>query len=203
MIILYHREDCPFCWKVRLASFVCGMSYQEVLVGRGEKHPEVMRLNPRGTIPVMLHDELVLWESTVIVDYINEQFGQGKLLPHKPADRARLRSLQTYSDMIVGNALRDLIFEKRSKPEKDWNMDIIAEGARRWETCLDKLEGWSSNLDPHRFSIADCALLPRFALAAHYGHPVDARHPGLFAWFSTARKHSAYEKTRPGMVNIA
>ena len=58
--ILYNRDDCPFCWKVRLAAAFAGVDFNLVAVARGEQNIEVESLNPGGTIPVMIADSFVL-----------------------------------------------------------------------------------------------------------------------------------------------
>jgi len=199
MMTLYQRNDCPFCWKLRLALHELDLSATLVDVARGEKHPVVVDTNPECSIPVLLHNGLKLWESSVILDYIIDAFQGHDLLPGMIAGRARARQLQCYSDRMVGAALRGIIFEKRSKPPQEWDPVALAESTARWHRCLDwiELQVESGHGVLGAFSIADCALLPRFGLADHYGVGVDARHPKLAAWYEQSRRRLSFIATEP------
>lgn len=198
MITLYHRDDCPFCWKVRIVLAELSLNYQNIPVARGDKPPNVVALSPQRTVPVLVEADVVLWESGIIAEYLIERYGSG-LLPPTPAERAHVRSIQRFSDHVIGQALRDIIFEKRSKPRGEWNSQLLREADVRWRRCLDWLE---SRLKPglafsDHFSLAECALLPRFGLAEQYGVGVDRRHPRLQKWYAAHCTRSSFITTRP------
>ena len=199
MITLYHRADCPFCWKVRIALHELDVPYKEIEIKLGEKHPDVLALSPKGTVPVMVDGNLVIWESSIILEYLEDDHHAKRLLPDAAGERALVRSLHYYSDAIVGPAIRDLIFEKRSKPKKSWGAAVIADSDKRWRRRLTELEAKLNEDDRFAaaFSFADCALLPRFGLADHYGAGVDKRHPGLLAWYQTMRRRPSFRATEP------
>ena len=79
MITVYQRTDCPFCWKVRIALSELGLEYQVVETRLGEKHPEVGRLSPTGSVPVLVDGETSIWESAVILEYLDTRYAPGKL----------------------------------------------------------------------------------------------------------------------------
>lgn len=199
-LLLYHRPDCPFCWKLKIGMAELGVKAEEVVTKLGEKHPHVLRLNPKGAVPVLVDRErdFVIWESAVALEYLNERAG-GRLLGKNPVARAEARLVAAYSDGVVGTALRDIIFEKRSKPEAEWDRGRIAEGEARWQGMCDHLEAWLGD-KPYfagEFSIADCALLARFGLAEAYGAAVTAKHAGLQQWFARNRGRKSFTMTRP------
>jgi len=199
-LLLYHRPDCPFCWKLRIGMAELGIEAEEVTTKLGEKHPDVLRLNPKGAVPVLVDREqdFVIWESAVALEYVNERV-EGGLLGRDPVVRGQARMIAAYSDGVVGTALRDIIFEKRSKPEAEWDRDRIAQGEARWREMCDQLEGWLGDrmYFAGEFSIADCGLLARFGLAEAYGAPVTERHGGLQQWFARNRNRASFKQTRP------
>lgn len=199
-LLLYHRPDCPFCWKLMIALHELDIPYAEVATRLGEKHADVVALSPSGTVPVLVDRRagLVIPESAVALEYVNEMAGGG-LFGGDAASRARVRTVAAYSDGTVGGALRDIIFEKRAKPEADWDRDRIREGTARWAVMLDRLETWVSPdgwFGP-AFSAADCALAARFGLAEAYGAGVTARHPRLHDWYGRASARPSFRATRP------
>jgi len=195
---LYYRSDCPFCWKVRIALHELSVPYEVVRIHLGETHPDVLRLNPNKTIPVLVIDDLVLWESNTILEYLEERFGP-RLLAGEPAARARARTLVDYADTIVGPALRGLVFEKRAKPKAAWDRKVIADSERRWRASLRYLE---TALDGRMWfgdavGFAECALIPRFGLAEHYGVGVDSAQPNLLRWYTAFKTRPSFRATVP------
>lgn len=190
---LYHRDDCPFCWKVRIAFLFANAAPQMIHVDRGTKHPDIMKLSKTGTVPVFVDGDLVIAQSSVLLEYINEALADGKLLPATPAGKVAVRCLCYYSDNSVGPALRGLVFERRDKSEAEQDKTLIAKSDQDWRACLDVLEaGFVGPFMCGEFSMADCTFLPRLALAERYGACVDERHPSLHKYWQTARQSELY-----------
>ena len=199
MITLYHRSDCPFCWKVRIALAELGINYQLIDTVLGEKHPEVIKYNPKGSVPVFVDGPTVIWESNTILEYLEDVYGPEKLYPGSPAQRAQQRLLVSYSDTVVGPALRDQVFEKRSKPKAEWDWDVIHKSEEAWRNCLAQLEQWLGD-KPYfsdKFSVAECALLPRFGIAEAYGATAYQNFPQIMRWFKELKQRQCYRKTFP------
>lgn len=199
MITLYHRDDCPFCWKVRLGLAELGVDYQRVDTVLGEKHPAVIKHNPKGSVPVFIDGETIIWESNTILEYLDERYGSGNLFPGDAAQRSQVRLLLSYSDSIVGPALRGLVFEKRSKPEAEWDWGLINASEQAWRNCLQQLEEWLGDkvYFAKEFSAAECALLPRFGIAEAYGAAASEDFPQLARWFAQAKQRPSYSNTYP------
>lgn len=199
MITLYHRTDCPFCWKVRLGLAELQIDYAIVNTKLGEKHPDVVRYNPKGSVPVLLDGDTVIWESNTIMEYLDDKFAPGSLYPGSAAQRAKVRLLQSYSDSVIGPALRELVFEKRSKPEEMWDEEKIHKSENAWQECLRQLSKWLNGNEffCERFSAAECALVPRFGIAEAYGAATVEDFPLLKRWYSGQKLRSGFVETYP------
>nr|BAH89578.1 putative glutathione S-transferase [uncultured bacterium] len=199
MITLYHRSDCPFCWKVRIALAELEIDYQIVDTVLGEKHPEVVKHNPKGSVPVFIDGDCVIWESSTVLEYLDEVYGPGKLYPGSAAQRAQVRLLISYSDTVIGPALRGQIFEKRAKPEAEWDWELIHKSEQAWRDCLAQLETWLGDnvYFAEAFSAAECALLPRFGIAEAYGAIAFQEFPQLVRWFADMKQRRSYVDTYP------
>lgn len=161
--------------------------------------------SPQATVPVLLDGEFAIWDSSVIAEYIADLSPQAKLMGDEPVARARIRLMHTYSDRIAGLGLRDVIFERRSKPVAEQDLQRIEQGSKNWEKTLDWLETnyGGAYMAGDAFSIADCALIPRLSLAEAYGLPLDgARHPKLAGWIVRMRKRASYGATKPSINGI-
>ena len=132
MLTFYQRTDCPFCWKVRLALAELSIDFTIIETRLGEKHPDVLRLSPAGTVPVMVDGDVVIWESGIMLDYLDVQYSPGRLIAQTPNEQVTVRSRHAFSDKCVGPALRELVFEKRSKPESEWDTILIHNSETKW-----------------------------------------------------------------------
>ncbi len=199
MITLYQRTDCPFSWKVRIALTELSLEYEAVDTILGEKHAEVLRLSPTGNVPVLVDGDIAIWESSVILDYLDHRYALGRLIPFEPVAETRVRLLQTYSDKTVGINLRDLVFEKRSKPKHEWDNDVIRQSEENWATCQAWLESEIGNKEffGDRFSAADCALAARFGIAEAYGAAIPIEYPKLRIWFQTIKARRSWNVAYP------
>jgi glutathione S-transferase len=202
MMRLYQRTDCPFCWKVRLALVELNIEFETVDTALGEKHEEVMRLSPTGTVPVLVDGDLSIWESGVILDYLDHHYGAGALYPADTAEQCHTRLLHAYSDKVVGGCVKDLVFEKRSKPESQWNAEVIEQSLANWQKCLDWLEPYfSGHFAGHSpdagLSAADCAIAARLGVAAAYGVAVTSRHPNLYTWYEQVIARPQWQTAYP------
>ncbi len=188
MLTLYNREDCPFCWKIRIGFSFVGIFPKLINVPRGTQNKFVTKAHGPGTIPVLETDNIVLTQSTIILDYINDKYAKGNLLPGNTDDNARARSLCHYSDTIIGAALRNVIFQRRDAHKRDQDTELINQGLIAWQTCLSVLEDQIKGPYFMRdFSIVDCTLWPRMALAERYGENITRDYPKLYTYWQSAK----------------
>lgn len=96
MLTLYHYDRSTAAQRVRLAIEEKGIPWNSVIVdtarGDVENLPEdYHRLNPKGLVPVIIHEGSAIPESLVILEYLEDAFDGTALRPESPADRARMR----------------------------------------------------------------------------------------------------------------
>jgi glutathione S-transferase len=100
---LYDAARCPFCARVRLALAEKGVAYETVEIDLGNRPPLLYELNALGKVPV-LDDGFPLPESAVILEYLEERFGEPALLPADPARRAAARlAVFRFDDLLGGD----------------------------------------------------------------------------------------------------
>lgn len=94
MLKLYQGRLAVCAIKVRLVLSEKGIDWEPVNLNlrAGDQHkPEYLKLNPNGVVPTLIHDDFVLIESSVIMQYLDETFPQPALQPADPKARARMR----------------------------------------------------------------------------------------------------------------
>jgi len=204
MITLYSGPLSLFSRKVEIALREKGLGFERVMVpfnqttGYDPKHPEVTALNPKGQVPVLTDCGLVLYDSTVIIEYLDEAYPELPLLPASPADRARCRLDELYADEILFSALRPLM-HRTSPPTSDQTRRmaqeadaLIAEAAlsRHYAVLDERLAGrefFAQNL-----SVADIALFMSVLFSQRLGGPSLAGFYGLAMWYERLTKRPAF-----------
>jgi glutathione S-transferase len=86
MLALYHNALSTCSQKVRLVLAEKGLDYEsrEVdLIGGAQHDPEYVKLNPKHVVPTLVHDDRVLLESSLIIQYLDDAF---PATPMRPAD---------------------------------------------------------------------------------------------------------------------
>jgi glutathione S-transferase len=69
MLKLYDSPECPFCQKTRIVLAEKDLSYETVpvdLQAGEQKRPDFLKLNPFGKVPVLIDDEVIVYDSTII-----------------------------------------------------------------------------------------------------------------------------------------
>jgi glutathione S-transferase len=101
----YHGHGSPYSWRVWLALELKKIPYElKVLsfAAGDTRKPEFVALNPRHHVPTIVDDGFVLWESLVILEYLDERFTSGpKLFPGDAKSRARVRRLVAESEAYL------------------------------------------------------------------------------------------------------
>jgi glutathione S-transferase len=112
----HHGQGSPFSWRVWLALEHKAVAYNLKILSfaAGDtKKPEFVALNPRHQVPTIVDDGFALWESTVILEYLEERFKSGKpLYPGDVKERARIRRLAREAEEYVGGEAIDPITEE-------------------------------------------------------------------------------------------
>ena len=106
--------------RVRMVLCEKGVSVDVVDVDPSQRPEDLSEINPYGTLPTLLDRDLVLYKSTVIMEYLDERFPHPPLLPVYPVARAQCRLLM-------------------HRIEVDWSkrVDVLMAGRGR-ETAMDK-----------------------------------------------------------------
>jgi len=94
MLKLYQGRLSVCAIKVRFVFAEKGLDWEPVNLNlrAGDQHqPDYLKLNPNGVVPTLIHDDRVIIESTVIMQYLDEVFPKPPLQPLDPMDRVRMR----------------------------------------------------------------------------------------------------------------
>ena len=91
MMVLYSGTTCPFSQRCSFVLFEKGMDFEIRDVDLFNKPEDINVMNPYGQVPILVERDLILYESNIINEYIDERFPHPQLMPADPVMRARAR----------------------------------------------------------------------------------------------------------------
>src|SRR6185436_15901661 len=99
MVLLYEHPLSPYAQKVKIALNEKGVSYEARLPDLfSGSDAEFAAANPRMEVPALVDDATKVFDSTIILEYIEDRWPTPPLLPLTPAERARVRMIEEVCD---------------------------------------------------------------------------------------------------------
>lgn len=195
---LYDYPQCPFSQKVRIVLAEKDLSYEKILVDlrkAEQKRPEFLKLNPFGKVPVLVDDEIVVYDSTVINEYLEDEYPHPRLLPEDSAMRARARSFEDYADIGFTLPVGVLMAEVR-KPEAERDAERVKRAREEVERALAHL---NSHLGEYQylageFSVADAGFAPRLMVLQAVGIEIKPQWEPLRRWIERIATRPSVQK---------
>lgn len=93
LMTLYCSAICPYSHRTRIVLHEKGIAADVEYIDIHEPPGDLVELNPYGSIPTMIDRDLVLYDSRIIMEYLDERFPHPPLHPMDPVSRARARML--------------------------------------------------------------------------------------------------------------
>jgi stringent starvation protein A len=91
VMTLFSKADDPWCHRTRIVLAEKSIHVETIDVQEGNLPEDLLDLNPYHTVPTLVDRDLVLYDSRVIIDYLDERFPHPPLMPIDPVARAQFR----------------------------------------------------------------------------------------------------------------
>jgi glutathione S-transferase len=168
MIRIYYAPPSIYGRKVLAVLEEKGLDYTiERMSFSTQDHlkPEYLKINPNGEIPALADEDFVVYESTAIVEYLNDEYPEPPLLPEDSAGRAQVRMIEDFCDLHLYPSLVKCLFRKFKKEDvTDAEKTAVNQNFKRMELALGNQQ-WIAG----KFSYADCAVMSAVATADALG----------------------------------
>jgi glutathione S-transferase len=201
MLTLRNSPASPFVRKVRIAASLLGLERDIAIEAADTTDPAdtVRAQNPLGKIPALvLEDGTVLFDSRVILEYLDHRAGGGRIIPTDAAARFAALRLQALADGLMDASIL-LIYEGRWRPPERHEPKWVDHQAGKVARALAALEAAPPALvdampDVGQIALA-CALGYR---DFRFNGSWRADHPKLVAWLDRfAARVPAFAATKP------
>ncbi len=184
-LVLYSGPLSMFGAKVQIAMLEKGLDFELVMVPFDmkllyqPKHPEVLRINPKQQVPVLVHGDLELFDSTQIFEYLEELQASPALWPAGLADKARARLIEHSADEVYFPPVIRLmgLQDQLQDAAAIAACEACAACYRRMETLLENGDWLAGS-----YSFADIAFYMAQLFGARMGAPMGEGTPRLLAW---------------------
>jgi glutathione S-transferase len=168
---------------------------------------DYLALHPFRRVPVLVHDDFILYETGAIARYIDESFPGPSLQPAAPRERARMTQIISVIDSyaywpMVRQVFSHAIFRPRTgEPVDAAEIARGLEGSARALGALERLAMAGDFLVGHQLSLADLHLAPMIAYlsAAAEARGLLAANPKLSAWWQAMQRRESLAATDPGL----
>ena len=197
MIKLYTFPPSTNSRKVRIVLLEKGLEFERVnvdLTKSEQKNPQYLKIHPFGQIPALDDEGFIIYDSTVINEYLEDEYPYPPLMPKDSEGRVRARLLEDLRDSHFNPYFVHIIHEMR-KPEGERDAQRIDNAKAEITKCFDRIEqelqGKEYLVGP--FSLADVAFMSNIELLDRFSIPVDAnKYPNTAAWVARLKGRPSF-----------
>ncbi len=198
MIIVHGAHGSPFVRKVLVALAIKGLPFEQKQQIPFIKDPEYRKINPLGKIPTLQDGELIICDSTVICEYLEDAYPQPPLYPVDSADKARARWFEELGGTRVAELAAGIFFQRFMRPlvlKQETDEQAVEKIInKQLPPILDYLESQvpEQGFIFGPFMMADLSLASPFVNAAYAGYEVDpVRWPTFAGFLARVKAHPA------------
>jgi len=178
MIKLYDHPLSPYAQKVRIALREKQLAFELALpggLGAGGAAGEFAEANPRAEVPTLIDGEVRIFDSTIILEYLEDAYPTPALLPAGAAERARVRMIEEVMDThfeAINWGLAEISWFRRAEGELAQTLRARAAAQTRgYYAWLDRQLGGRTWFNGEAFGWGDLSVVPYVAASAATGNP--------------------------------
>lgn len=164
MMVLYSGITCPFSHRCRFVLYEKGMDFEIKDVDIFNKPEDLAIMNPYNQVPVLVERDLILHESNIINEYIDERFPHPQLMPGDPVMRGRGRLVMYRLEKELFSHVQILESSEASSKEQVKAREAISQGL----TVLAPAFAKNKYILGDDFSMIDVAIAPLLWRLEHY-----------------------------------
>jgi glutathione S-transferase len=160
---LYQVAGCPFAHRARIVLEEKKLPYEVAYFEPHSRPAELAAISPDAKSPTLLEDDgqTRVWESLVVIEYLDERYPDVTLMPRGAADRARARLLMREVDAkllpTMGPVVAEVVYKKVGPRDEGKVQAGIAQ-------FRDGLVPWQARLEHQPFLLGDTFTLADITL---------------------------------------
>ena len=201
MLRLFEHPVSPYAQKVKIALREKDVPFELRMAMDAESggwSKELVDANPRIEVPALIDGETRIFDSTIILEYIEEKWPEPPLLPRDPAERARMRMIEdvcdTHYEAINWGGFELAVFRRAEGALAETLRDAASRQTAAIHRWLDSKLGARDWFNGESFGWGDLSVAPYVQMSALIGHaPPDGS--GLSRWLLRVRERPSVAQT--------
>lgn len=192
MITLYDHPFSPYAQKVKISLREKGLAYEAPMpggLGAGGAQGAFVDASPRAEVPALVDGDVRIFDSTIILEYLDDAYPEPAMRPKSAAERARVRMLEEVMDTqfeAINWGLSEIRWFRRAEGEKADALFAAAkaqtDGFFAW---LEQQLGEREWFNGETFGWGDLSVVPYLNGSVGHGHP-PPEGSRLAAWLARA-----------------
>ena len=163
MMVLYSGTTDPYSHRCRFVLFEKGMDFEIRDVDLFSKPEDIALMNPYNEVPILVERDLILYESHIINEYIDERFPHPQLMPADPVMRARARLMLFNMEVELFSQIEALESGKEKQVER--SRQHVTDRLIELAPVFTK----TKHMLGDDFTMLDVAIAPLLWRLDHYG----------------------------------
>jgi glutathione S-transferase len=208
MLTLYEHPLSSYAMKAKIGLLEKGLEFEAIVpdgMMTGTQGGAFVEANPRAEIPTLIDGDVKIFDSTIILEYLEDKWPTPPLLPASPAERARVRMIEDMMDTLyepnnwgLGEVLR---FKRASGALADQLVAHSRASVTKLQSWLERQLAGRPWFNGANFGWGDVAVAPYVARSNASGHPPPAGS-ALADWLARASERASVAKTVEQMKQV-
>lgn len=201
MLRLYEHPLSPYAQKCKIALREKDIEFEVVTpdaIGSGGAAGDFIAANPRAEVPALIDGDTSVFDSTIILEYLEDKWPAPPLLPVSPAERARVRMIEDVMDTqfeAINWGLSEIRYFRRATGALEAELlDRAAEQTEGFFVWLERELGARDWFNGDAFGWGDIAVVPYVNGAAGHGNP-PSEGSNLAEWLARANARASVAET--------
>lgn len=206
MLTLFEHPLSPYAQKVKIALYEKGVPFEAKMPNLfGDTEVEFLDSSPRREVPSLIDGDFTVFDSTIILEYVEDRWPEPPMLPRSPQDRARVRMLEevcdTYYEAINWGLAEIRVFGRAEGALAEQMTSRAGQqtaGLQRW---LERQLGDREFFNGDAFGWGDLSVYPYAAASGLWGFPAPAGSK-LAAWLERVAARDSAKKCAEAVATV-
>jgi glutathione S-transferase len=193
----YFHPLSSYCWKVLIALYEKGVAFEPIVVNLGNptESAAFTKLSPMRKMPSIVQSEHIANESSIQIEWLDQNAGGAKLIPTDPKQALDVRYWDRFFDLYVHNVMQSIVSD-RLRPADQRDAYGVGESKAQLRIALDVVE---KHMARHTFasgdacSMADCSAAPAL-FYANKVLPFESTHANAAAYLKRLSERPSFAR---------
>lgn len=196
-IQLYFAKASTFSQRTRVVLLEKGIDFTPIEIDLQNKPDGFTQISRYGKVPAIKHEDIEIYESAIINEYLDEVFPEPPLLPRDPGTRAIARIWIDYANTRLVPAFNKFLRSKDTTEQEQGRREFTEALLYLEEEGLSRLSGSGPYWLGDKFSLVDISFYPwfeRLPVLEHFRNfTLPSETPRLQKWWNTVRDRSSVQ----------